>query len=395
MWKEEIMNIVELTELQFRNYSNIHSRKNYKQSVEYATLEETRNYSKLYLGLIDDNENVYAATMILEKKLNNKLKYGYVPNGYLIDFNNIELLRIFTDKLKIYLKKLNYTHLRITPLLNYQIFSSQFILKENNSSIINMFKSLGYTYISNTSRHKMVLHSNNIESTYRNFNRSLRRNIDDCLKKGIAIYQGGKDDIENFLNLTDNKSYYRDMINIFNNPNNMFEFYFAKLEPETYVNNYRYLLKREQINNEKLNQKLRNPNVKKSNNLLSRKMTSDTLITKYSNEIINGTNIYKIYPQGLILACVGIIDNRKEIIFINEGFDNNFKNIRSVSMIKWEIIKKYISRGYNTFDLGDVSISQNYTTEYGYNGNIVEYSNTFDLVINDMMYKLNNMMKKK
>lgn len=389
------MTIVELTELQFKNYSNIHSRKNYKQSVEYASLEETRNYSKLYLGLIDDNEDVYAATMILEKKLNNKLRYGYVPNGYLIDFNNIELLKTFTEELKIYLKKLNYTHLRITPLLNYQVYSSEFILKENNSSIINMFKSLGYTYISNTSRHKIVIHSNNIENTYKNFNRSLRRNIDDCLKKGITIYQGSRDDIDNFLNLTDNKVYYKNMIEIFNNPNNMFELYFAKLVPETYVNNYRYLLKREQINNEKLNKKLRNPNVKKSNNLLSRKMTSDALINKYSNEIINGTNIYKTYPQGLILSCVGIINNRKEIVFITEGFDNNFKNIRSISMIKWEIIKKYITGGYNTFDLGDVSISQNYTTEYGYNGNIIEYSNTFDLVINDMMYKLNNMIKKK
>ena len=71
------MEIIELTELQFKNYSNIHSRKNYKQSVEYATLEETKNYKKLYLGLIDENENVHAATMILEKKLNNKYCYIY------------------------------------------------------------------------------------------------------------------------------------------------------------------------------------------------------------------------------------------------------------------------------------------------------------------------------
>lgn len=44
------MHIVELTELQFKNYSNLHSRKNYKQSVEYAKLEETKGYNNLFLG---------------------------------------------------------------------------------------------------------------------------------------------------------------------------------------------------------------------------------------------------------------------------------------------------------------------------------------------------------
>ena len=64
------MDIIKLTELQFKNYSNLHSKKNYKQSIEYATLEESKGYKKLYLALIDESNNVHAATMILEKRLN-------------------------------------------------------------------------------------------------------------------------------------------------------------------------------------------------------------------------------------------------------------------------------------------------------------------------------------
>ena len=70
------MHIIELTELQFKNYSNIHSKKNYHQSVEYAKLKEINGYKRLYLGLIDENDNVHAATLILEKSINNKHKYG-------------------------------------------------------------------------------------------------------------------------------------------------------------------------------------------------------------------------------------------------------------------------------------------------------------------------------
>lgn len=388
------MNIIELTELQFQNYSNKHSKKNYKQSIEYATLEEIKGYKKLYLGLVDNNNNVHAATMILEKNLSGKFKFGYVPNGYLLNIYNYNLLELFTQELKLYLKKLNYIYLRITPLTNYQIYNSDFILKENNTAIINILKKIGYTYIPNTSKYKMVLTSNNITETFANFKRSLRRNINDCLKKGITVHKGTTNDIEEFLNLIDNKEYYHKMLTIFNTPNNNFEFYFAKLSPETYINNYRYLLKKEQINNENLNNKLKDPRVKKTNNLLNKKMTSDRLITRYHNEIINGTNIYKLHPQGITIATVGIITNKKEVTFITENYNKEFNHIRSISMIKWEIIKSHIIDGYQTFDLGNISINNTYNTKNGFNGNIIEYSNTFDLVINEMFYKINNIVKK-
>ena len=123
-------------------------------------------------------------------------------------------------------------------------------------------------------------------------------------------------------------------------------------------------------------------------------MTSDKLVTKYHNEIINGTNIYKMYPQGLIIGVVGIISNKKEISFVTEGYDPNFKHIRATSMIKWEIIKRHLQNGYHIFDLGNISINNVYNTKNGFNGDIIEFSNTFDLVINEMFYKLYNYAKK-
>ena len=388
------MQIIELTELQFKNYSNIHSKKNYKQSIEYAKLEETKGYKLLFLGLADEQNNIHAATLILEKNINGKHKYGYIPNGYLLNFFNINLLEIFTKELKQYLKKLNYIYIRLTPNIDYQIYNSNFILKENNSNIINELKKLGYEYIPNTSKYKMIINNTNISNAFQSFKRSLRRNINDCLKKGITVHKGNNNEIDEFLNLIDNKDYFKQMSEIFNNPNNRFEFYLAKIIPETYINNYRYLLKKEQINNDRLNKKLKDPNVKKTNNLLNKKMTSDRLLSKYHQEIINGTNIYKLYPSGTILSAVGIITNKKDVTFITEGYKEEFKNIRSISMIKWEIIKKLLSYNYKTFDLGNISVNNTYTTKAGFNGNIIEYSNTFDLPINEMLYKINNFMKK-
>jgi len=261
---------------------------------------------------------VHAATLVLEKDINSKYKYGYVPNGYLINFNNLDLLKTFTDELKIYLKKLNYVYVRINPLINYQVYTSDFILKENNSDIINELKNMGYDFINDTSKYKMLLVCSDINSTYKNFKRSLRRNISDCLKKGIIVYQGTTNDREDFLELVQNKTRFSKLMETFNEKNNNFEFYLAKIVPETYINNYRYLLKKEQFNNEKLNDMMKNPNVKKTNNLFMKKMTSDKLVTKYKNEIMNGTYLLQKYPKGVVIAGVAVIDNGCDVTFIKE-----------------------------------------------------------------------------
>jgi lipid II:glycine glycyltransferase (peptidoglycan interpeptide bridge formation enzyme) len=164
------------------------------------------------------------------------------------------------------------------------------------------------------------------------------------------------------------------------------------MNPEVYINNYRYLLKKETENNDIINRKLQNRNIKNSNKLLNKKMVSDKLIIKYKNEIIKATNIYTKYQEGIIISTCAIINNEKEIIFIKEGYDKNFEEYKSMPILKWEIIKKYINLGYTKFDLGYIKEvnGKKYTTNQGFNGNIIECSNEFHLVINDMLYKLNN-----
>ena len=71
------MQMITLTEIQFKNYSRIHSKRNYMQTVEYANVMTKYGYAKLYLGLIDEFNNVIAATLILEKRIKGKYKRRY------------------------------------------------------------------------------------------------------------------------------------------------------------------------------------------------------------------------------------------------------------------------------------------------------------------------------
>lgn len=62
------MKIITLTETQFKNYSRLHSNRNYLQSVEYASMQKTYGFDILYVGLVDYDDNIVAASLILSKK---------------------------------------------------------------------------------------------------------------------------------------------------------------------------------------------------------------------------------------------------------------------------------------------------------------------------------------
>ena len=103
------MKIIELTETQFKNYSKLHSSRNYYQTVEYAHSNKGTIY---YLGYINENDNtLMAAVLLLERSLG-KIKFGYVPGSFLVDYNNDNLFykSVIFDSLPDY---------KLPKLLNY------------------------------------------------------------------------------------------------------------------------------------------------------------------------------------------------------------------------------------------------------------------------------------
>ena len=165
------------------------------------------------------------------------------------------------------------------------------------------------------------------------------------------------------------------------------------------MNNYIHLSKKEEEFNEELNNLLINNNDTK---ILNKKMNSDRLIVKYKNQIKEASNILNNFPNGLILSTALILKNNKEIYFFTSGYEEKYRHIRSTELLKWEIIKKYNNLGYKIFNLGHLSNNFNNKNDkyYGYNkskldfnGNIVEYSEVFDLVLNEFLYKTINATK--
>lgn len=187
-----------------------------------------------------------------------------------------------------------------------------------------------------------------------------------------------------------NKDKIDKLISNFNSDDVKAEIYYAKINPEAYVNNYRYILNKEDKENDRLNELMQNINIKKSNSIVNKKMTSDKKITKYQNEIIKATNVYTKYPKEVIIGGILIIRNNREIYFLEEAYNKDLKAFYSSHLIKWEIIKKYLNQGYKIFNFGPIKSTSkkdgNYTFKMGFGAKVYEYIGTYDLVVNKYIY---------
>ena len=115
------MQIILLDEARFDNFAINHPNHNYYQTSNYGRLMTKHGHNSYYLGLVDDIGNIKAATlMIVKNDSKEKRKMGYAPRGFLIDWNDDELVKNFTDGLKEFLSKRNFTYLKLDPLVVYK-----------------------------------------------------------------------------------------------------------------------------------------------------------------------------------------------------------------------------------------------------------------------------------
>ena len=109
------MRIIELSMLEFDNFASTHPLRNYCQNSKFARLMGEKGYSYVYIGYQDDSNNLVAASLIANKKIDGGAKFAYAPKGFLIDYYNTELLKLFVKDLFVYYKKKGMAFIKINP----------------------------------------------------------------------------------------------------------------------------------------------------------------------------------------------------------------------------------------------------------------------------------------
>ena len=189
------MQLVELSNDEFSEFTNNYPIYSIYQTKEYGLITNHKFNSSFFIGIKNDYNNIIAASLICIKE-NNKLKYAYAPKGFLIDYNDNNLLTEFTKLIKNWLKKKGIVTLTISPL----IWQAKYIFKGHNlitdinpqaGKIITTLKSLKYNHINSTSTFDAILNiDRNIVNSFVDIHKNYRTKIRSSDAKGIRIYKG-------------------------------------------------------------------------------------------------------------------------------------------------------------------------------------------------------------
>lgn len=404
------MAIVELSRKDFDEFAYKHPYRSFYQTSQYGTLMSKHGYKPLYIGY-DEGGYMSAAALILTKSQMGTT-IGYSPRGYLIDFNDYQLVDDFTSQLKSFLQKKGITYIIIDPHITHIERDKNGNPVEKRQRGINISESLkriGYEhrgfnlYFENLKpRWNMVLktEASSID-VFNSFDKETRTRVRNSLRKGVEIYKGNKNDIKLFYQLLNRKhyrnlSYYLDMYDIFTKFN-MFDIYFARINTETFLKNSKLLYEHELNNNNKLAEELQKniKNEKIKSRLVNKKMESDKIINSYKNDIILGTKLYRD-SKYITIATNAVIKYGNEIFFLIDGVNQKFRNFNANYLLKWKIIEEFRNQGYTKFHLNGITgdfTSKNkwsglFTFKKGFNTVVTEYIGEYLLVINKAKYGL-------
>lgn len=398
------MQIILLDETRFDQFAITHPNHNYYQSSNYGRLMTKHGHNAYYLGLVDDIGEIKAATlMIVKNEKNEKRKMGYAPRGFLIDWNDETLVKTFTETLKEFLSKRNFTYIKVDPIVIYKEHNndgSEKLNNESNSGLVQKLQSLGYIHMgynngmeaSKPRWNALTILDNNSISLYNSISKEARDKINEAAKMGNKVYRGNMNDITLLFSIINKPTppidYYLDYYQFYGQ--NLFEIYFNKLEPISYVNSSKNMYEKEEQRNNELNMQMQDFNNPNKDAIINEKIKSDELLAKYKKNMLEASKLFQSYPNGLVTAGVAVIKWGSTVTFFASGVDENFKNQNPEYLLKWQLMQEYAKQGYKVVNLGGLTseLRKDYDSilKTEMSNKIVEYIGEFDLVINKKAY---------
>ena len=405
------MKIITLSEEQFHEFSENHKYGSLYQTVSYAKVMKQEGYDYHLLGFINNSNELIGATMVLFKRIFLNYKMAYAPFGFLVDYSNNDLVEELTNKLKKLLLKQKFIYLKINPkihcserdrkgnILSYNPEMNDILeILQRNGYIHNGFNNFFENEKPRWNAVVKLTASN--DRLYKNLSKQTRNKISKAMRHGIEIYEGTEKDLDILYEFIKKKhkrslTYYRNILKEFHEDAKI---YLAKINTESYVKKSKEEYEAELEINEQMNEELQNASRKGKDitRIINKKMESDKKLSKCQNNLVQATNYFSNYPDGLIVGGLLAIKYQNGMNLIIEGFNPKYRSFNPNYLLKWEIIKKLNLEEYKYFNLngivGEFREKNKYSglneMKLGYNASAMEYIGEFDLIINKTVYNI-------
>lgn len=405
------MKLVELNEKEFIEFSKNFKDSLFYQSPQWIEVKKQNNWTGKIVGFKEKNK-IIAATVLLFKniKIINK-NMVYAPRGFLLDYDNLNLLTEFVENIKEYLKKENALFLKINPYVKYQErdIDGNIIPDTRKDTLFNKLKELGFNhqgfYIRMDDKKDLEprwlsvlnLENKTADDIYKNLRTTTRWRINTSEKKCLSIIECKREDLKEFKALMQHTadrrefidrplSYYENLYDVLAKDDLvkvlLVEINFKELLTKTKKELEEILINIEEIkDNTKKQGKLNELNKEKE---AHEKQIIDLkeYIEKYGNTKIIAGGLYMLYGR--------------QLVYLLGASYKEFMKYNSQYLLQWKMINYAIDNNYQTFNFygidGDFSKeSKNYGLfdfKRGFGCEVVELIGEFDLAINKPMYIL-------
>ncbi len=407
-----------LTDEEFATFIAHHPQSSFMQTIELANLKRDLGDVPYLVGVKKDDK-VVAATLILEEKSLLGHKTFYAPRGYLIDYADYDLLKFFSDELIKFVKSKKGFRITIDPNVIYRIRSSEGeILNDDadrNDVIKTNLEKLGYQHFGFNLyaetyqvrwEYRLKL-DEDYETKKAKFSKSTRKNIDACYKKGLKVRKGTIKDLDSMTEIFDATSqrkefqarsldYYKKM---YHHMKDLMTIYIAYLDPDTYLEDTKELLRNEEENNKNIAEKMKKNLV--GNKLINQKEVSDKLLDKYREELDKAKKFKEENPQGKDIGALLSLKSGNEYLTLSSGMLAEYKSFTPKYAMYNEHIKDAYEMNFEWVDFYGITgcFDKNdkyygmYEFKKGFNGNVVELIGQFEIATG-FMYHIYNFGKK-
>lgn len=404
------MEFVELSEKEFLNYSKKSPYTSFYQMPEWAKVKKTNGWNSYFVGLKDKNK-IVAATLLLSKKIKMFKTMFYAPRGFLLDYNNLDLLKEFTEKVKEFIKTKDALFLKINPYVDYQERTVDGDIVENTEKkeLFQTLESLGFKhngfYIEQDKKTDLEprwisvldINGKSMDELYSEMRSSTKWRLNNSKKNALRIIEAKYDDLEEFKNLMKHTaerrefvdrplSYYQDMFKILDEKN-LVKVLLIEINFKELVELSEKTLKETDSKIEELKD-----NTRKEKQLKELYLEKERLEKKIEelNEIIKEDGEKKIISGGWYMLY------GREIIYLFGASYKKYMKYNPQYMLQWEMINYAIDNKYEAFNFYGIDGNFNkeskgfglFDFKRGFNAKVHELIGEFDLVIDKPRYLL-------
>jgi len=398
------MKIEKLTSKEFQEFSQNNKYLTFHQRESWGKLKINNGWSYEMVGLKDKNK-VIAAALLLYKKAPLGVNICYSPRGFLIDFDNKNLIKDFVQQLKIYLKKKNVTFLKVDPYIPHlerDINGNIVEDGENNTKLVEYLKKIGFVHYGYNKTMETELQprwmftldvaGKSEDDLMRQMTKQTRKNVKKTQKIGLDLEKIGVEGLKEYKKITEHTGNRRGFID---RPLSYYQSMFKELGDDLSII-LCYLDTKKSI-------RLLEEETKKINSYSDITEKRKSELDDINNKIKEIKTLEKKYGKKICLAGSMFISCGSELLNLYGGGYDEFMKWNAMYAIQWHAIKYAANNGYQTYNFygieGNFEKSNNpmygvYEFKKGFGGQVVELIGEFDLIINKPLYYLYKFMFK-